>query len=369
MKTITDYWRTQFVELQKRFSEEMKKNNSDKQELRDKILDQSVKIKELESKIGELEKTVSSKEKTIGELEAETNSLIKKHKDGIIVLNNENLENIRLVEEKRNVKETVLISEFVRFLKKDIGYVDGLVRVLDEICKKKDERAVVKSLIMHTEWIAHLAEELSWFAIPFIREDGTAKPDVMLEEVLSGFGKITLEKNIKISKEIHEGLPEISIYPEHLKSVFTEIIKNAFDAMPDGGTLTISMKVTDESQRLSASKSAFISVVFTDTGRGIPEHLLRKIEKPFFSTKKNAGFGLGMTRVKKILDTYNGQLDISSEEDRGTVVDITFPAGLYASGDKKKDTDDKKAVSVNENADVNDRNKDTADKPPPPPSP
>lgn len=346
MKTITDYWRVKFVELQKQFSEERKKSNSEKQGLRDKIFEHSVVVKELQDKINELEKIVSSKEGIIGELETEVNSLVESHKAEIEMLKKENFENIRLVEEKRDVKETVLISEFVRFLKKDIGYIDGLTRVLDEICRKKDERVVVKSLVKHTQWMTNLAEELSWFAIPFIKEEGTVNPGMLVNEVLLGFNKLASEKNVKILKDIQSNIPEIPVSPDYLKLVFIEIIKNSFDAMPDGGTLTITAVVQRSTSNIQR-ESDFLEIGFSDTGRGIPEHLLRKIEKPFFSTKKRIGFGLGMTKVRKILDSYDGEMIVSSTEDRGTIVTLAFPVRTDA-GDKKTDDNIGKKENIEE---------------------
>ncbi|MFA5778753.1 MAG: ATP-binding protein [Elusimicrobiota bacterium] len=317
MKSLTDYWRTKFVELQKQFNDDKKKNNSEKKELKDKIFEQSVTIKELQDKISEFEKTVVEKEKIISKIETDKAAMEESHVKEIEKIKNENTENIRLIEQKNYDNETVLISEFVRFLKKDVGYINGLVRVLGEICKEKKSKKVIENLIEHLEWMSQLADELSWFSQPFKKEEGLTDAAYLLEKVVGEFKDSSAAKNVKITVDIREKIQEISIFESHLKTVFTEIIKNSLDAMPHGGLLTIKI------ERLPVEG---IVIEFSDTGRGIPSHLLEKVTKPFFSTKKKIGFGLGMTRVRKILDAYGYHLTITSEEDKGTTVKLTLKA-------------------------------------------
>ncbi|HAX62024.1 MAG TPA: hypothetical protein DCX95_05680 [Elusimicrobia bacterium] len=319
MKSLTDYWRTKFVELQKQFNDDKKKSDalrhSEKKELKDKIFEQSVAIKELQDKISEFEKTVSEKEKIISKIETAQKAMEESHEKETEKIKNENTEIIRLIEQKNYDNETVLISEFVRFLKKDVGYINGLVRVLGEICKEKEAKKIIENLIEHLEWMSQLAEELSWFSQPFKKEEGLTDAAYLLEKIVGEFNDSSAAKNIKISVESREKIQEISIFEEHLKTVFTEIIKNSLDAMPQGGLLTIKI------ERMPVEG---IIIEFSDTGRGIPVHLLEKVTKPFFSTKKKIGFGLGLTRVRKILDAYGYRLTITSEEAKGTSVKITF---------------------------------------------
>lgn len=319
MKSLTDYWRTKFVELQKQFNEEKKKSaalwHSEKKELKDKISEQSVTIKELENKISEFEKTAAEKEKKILKIETDREVMEESHAEEIEKIKNENTENIRLIEQKNCDNETVLIAEFVRFLKKDVGYVNGLVKVLGELCGEKKSKKIIENLIGHLEWMSQLADELSWFSQPFQKEEGLTDAAYLLEKIVGEFRESSAAKNVKISVDIREKTPEVPVPEEHLKTVFTEIIENSLDAMPNGGLLTIKI------ERLPAEG---IEIEFSDTGRGIPAHLVGKIMKPFFSTKKKIGFGLGMTRVRKILDAYGYRLTITSEEAKGTSAKITF---------------------------------------------
>ncbi|OGS46214.1 MAG: hypothetical protein A2539_02925 [Elusimicrobia bacterium RIFOXYD2_FULL_34_15] len=315
MKSLTDYWRAKFVELQHLFNDDKKKSNLEKKELKDKIFEHTATIKELQAKIEELEKNISETNKKIEIKEEEKKSLIIQTVNEIESVRQESIENVSIVENKKNNEEIILISEFVRFLRKDIGNVEGLTRVLSEICKGKKAKIILNTIIEHTEWMSKLADELSWFSEPVKKEDGTINPDVLFDEVISEFEEILFERNIKISKSAVEGIPEVAISKDHLKIIFTEVIRNSFDAMPKGGLINIKINFSDKN----------ILVEVSDTGRGIPVHLMPKVARPFFSTKKKNGFGFGLTRTRRILDVYNCQFDISSEEDIGTTVKISLP--------------------------------------------
>jgi PAS domain S-box-containing protein len=100
-----------------------------------------------------------------------------------------------------------------------------------------------------------------------------------------------------------------------LTEVMTNLILNAMDAMPDGGTLSI------------ASKDAVDAVVVTvtDTGIGMPEHVRRRVFEPFFSTKGESGSGLGLSMAYSIVRRHGGEIRVESEPNRGTTFTLTLP--------------------------------------------
>ncbi len=118
------------------------------------------------------------------------------------------------------------------------------------------------------------------------------------------------------------------------------IIKNSFEAMSDGGTLTISTGLTpsnagdnvpEEVSKLVVRDEMNIQVVIEDTGTGISEEMLDKIFTPFFTTK-SGGSGLGMSLTQKIVSDHWGFVDVTSELGVGTKFIVVLP--LYRAGDK-----------------------------------
>ena len=108
-----------------------------------------------------------------------------------------------------------------------------------------------------------------------------------------------------------------------LYHVFINLIKNALQAMPQGGKLNIFGKVNDK----------MVEIDFEDTGPGLSSHELGQIFQPFYSTKEGTqGLGLGLPICRKILERYGGQLAVQSQPGQGTLVKILLPkAGLGGS--------------------------------------
>ena len=104
--------------------------------------------------------------------------------------------------------------------------------------------------------------------------------------------------------------------PAALTELMTNLILNALDAMPDGGTLTITTRGEPRQQ---------ITLTVADTGIGMPEPVRRRIFEPFFSTKGEGGSGLGLSMVYSIVRRHGGEIRVESEPGRGATFTLTFP--------------------------------------------
>lgn len=122
-----------------------------------------------------------------------------------------------------------------------------------------------------------------------------------------------IPENIKVIVNIAPGFT-IDADPESIKRVFTNIIINAFQAMPEGGTLTIYAEKEDNMTK----------IFFKDTGVGIPKENLEKIFQPLFTTKAK-GTGLGLAVCKRIVEAHNGTIDVESELGKGSTFIIKLP--------------------------------------------
>jgi signal transduction histidine kinase len=112
-----------------------------------------------------------------------------------------------------------------------------------------------------------------------------------------------------------EELPAVGGNANYLQQVFLNLLINARDAMPKGGTISITTSLT----------GYHVSVRIGDTGCGIPKELQEKIFKPFFSTKGEKGTGLGLAICSKIIAQHKGELRVESEIGKGTAFTIFLP--------------------------------------------
>jgi signal transduction histidine kinase len=110
--------------------------------------------------------------------------------------------------------------------------------------------------------------------------------------------------------------------PEMIKQVFLNIILNAQQAMPDGGTLNIELLTSLNG--IMSSEPSVIEIIFQDSGPGIPEENLSRIFDPFFSTKES-GSGLGLAIVHNIVSQHNGSIDVENSPQGGAVFNLNFP--------------------------------------------
>jgi len=137
-----------------------------------------------------------------------------------------------------------------------------------------------------------------------------------LERVLDLFEVRLRTQRIELKRDIPKNLPRLRGDPGQLEQVFLNLFINAAHAMPDGGTLSVSVRSEIEGTLL---------VEVTDTGKGISSADLENVFRAFFTTREN-GSGLGLPLSRQIVMAHNGDIWIESVPDRGTSVYVRLPA-------------------------------------------
>ncbi|MCM8527886.1 MAG: ATP-binding protein [Lentisphaeraceae bacterium] len=167
-------------------------------------------------------------------------------------------------------------------------------------------------------------ERLDMIIHQFLGAVRSTKPEMLplrIEEVLSEslqFMKAEIEnKNIEVEAVFQEKIPMIHGDKNQLKQAFYNIIKNAIQAMPDGGRLTISCKTAND----------FLIITFEDTGKGIKLKNMGKIFESFY-TDRRGGTGLGLFIVERVLREHGGSVGVASNEGEGTIFTFRLPLHL-----------------------------------------
>lgn len=137
-----------------------------------------------------------------------------------------------------------------------------------------------------------------------------------IEKVLALANKYLQHRHIAIQRDSASDLPTVLAAPDELEQVFLNLVLNAVDAMPEGGTLCISSHMAQDGG---------LAVSFADTGHGIaPEHTDHVFE-PFFSTKEN-GTGLGLSVSYSVVQRHGGEISFQSKPGEGTTFTVWLPA-------------------------------------------
>ena len=127
------------------------------------------------------------------------------------------------------------------------------------------------------------------------------------------------EKKIKV--EIQDGLNNKPLIadPEQIRRALTNLLTNAIQASPLEGKVIISADI-------SPKEPDKIIISIRDNGPGIPDHIKKKLFRPFFTTRKD-GTGLGLANVKKIVDFHGGNVTAKNGEEKGAIFTIVLPLG------------------------------------------
>jgi signal transduction histidine kinase len=130
-------------------------------------------------------------------------------------------------------------------------------------------------------------------------------------------------QNIRLVRDLPPDLPLVMGDAPQLEQAFLNLILNAAEAMPDGGTLTIRSRAVHQPH--SSEGPAQVAVEFKDTGMGMSEELQRRAFTAVLNTTKAKGAGLGLAIVGRIVETHRGNLRIKSQIGRGTCIRATLP--------------------------------------------
>ena len=217
-----------------------------------------------------------------------------------------------------------------------LNIVNGYIEVAMQRCEV-DEKNCVLSLNEASENIfkaGDLAKKLlnifKWK--PLIKRN--IKLSTAIEKTIS---KFSVPKNLDISYDFDYKTKRMSVDGDEslIEEMFLHLLLNAVEAMTEKKRGTIKITADDISletdNNFKLPKGQYVKISIMDEGKGIPEEDLGKVYDPYFSTKDNPtkkGLGLGLTTCYSVSKNHGGHIEISSEESKGTTVDVYLPVSL-----------------------------------------
>ena len=181
--------------------------------------------------------------------------------------------------------------------------------------KYKSEEEHFNLVLSELERINLIVGEFLVLAKPTAREFKERQIASLLKDVVMLINAQAIMNNIQIFLECESDIPHVICEENQLKQVFVNILKNAIEAMPNGGIIDVKIKKKEKNR---------VSIYFIDQGLGIQEDRLLTLGEPFYTTKEK-GTGLGLMVSYKIVESHDGELKISSKVNRGTTVEVILP--------------------------------------------
>jgi signal transduction histidine kinase len=132
-------------------------------------------------------------------------------------------------------------------------------------------------------------------------------------------------QNIHLERRLQPDLPAVLGEATQLEQAFLNLILNGAEAMPTGGTLTITSRTLSDAHGIG--KPTHVTVEFKDTGQGMTEEQRRRAFSSVLSTTKSKGTGLGLAIVARVVEANRGKVKIKSRLGHGTTVSIVLPIG------------------------------------------
>lgn len=215
-----------------------------------------------------------------------------------------------------------LVTGVAHELRNPIGIIKATVQVMEKefemIPGISDYSTVIKEQVNRQN---RVIQELLDFGRPSTPIIQSVSVNTLIQAVLTFTEPLLRQHKIRLIKKLGEGLPQVEVDTERIKQVFVNLILNAVQAMPDGGSLTLATLADDQK----------VMVRFSDTGGGIAEEDLPNIFDPFYTTK-DGGTGLGLSISHQIIKVHGGAIDVSSVKSQGTSFTINLPVTRAVEG-------------------------------------
>ncbi len=219
-----------------------------------------------------------------------------------------------------------LVAGLAHEIKNPLGGIRGAAQLLSrKLNDNVDVAACTGVMIREVDRLSRLVEQLLTFGAAQPLDPQPINVHVLLHDALDVLGTELAAKGVVVRLEIDPSLPNTRGDAALLTSVFLNLVKNAMEAMPDGGVLTVLTRVeTDYHILRHAAAGKFLRVEVSDTGPGFPATVIGKVFEPFFTTKAR-GTGLGLAVCERIVAVHGGDIRAENRKPTGALITVNLP--------------------------------------------
>ncbi len=221
-------------------------------------------------------------------------------------------------------------SSIAHEIKNPMGGIKGAAQLLLEELTDSQLKEYARVIVSEVNRVSGLLENLSDLCQPAELRLEKVNIHQVLDDVIMLETNRAREKGVSVLMDYDPSIPEIPADPQKLMQLFINIVRNGVEAMPEGGTLSFSTKVSDQFKVTRSAEhqtaSRMLMVAVEDTGMGIAPEDLDRAFTPYFTTKEG-GSGLGLAVSMNIVEQHGGRIKLESRPGEGTVVKVFLPLG------------------------------------------
>lgn len=226
----------------------------------------------------------------------------------------------KLVRKEQLAAMGIMSSQIAHAVRNPLSTISLSTEMLSDELKRyrdvdtREARSLIDSIMNEVDRLNGVVEEYLLFVKQPELAHKACALDELLESLIKFLDKEAARRNISFIRSFEKDLPGPPIDERKLRQALINILRNSFDAMPQGGQIRLSTrKLKDD-----------VEITIEDTGTGISKEYLKRIFEPFFSTK-DLGTGLGLSIARDIIMEYGGGISCESKKDAGTIVKIRLP--------------------------------------------
>jgi two-component system sensor histidine kinase HydH len=224
----------------------------------------------------------------------------------------------QLVQSEKMAALGAMMAEITHEIRNPLVSIGGFTRRLAKKMEHSEEKKYIDIILSEVTRLEGIIQDnLSYIKEAAPQPVETDSAD-LIREILMLYEDELAQRHIRVETDFSPALPKLMIDPQQIKQAVINILKNAMEAMENGGTLTIRTYPSD------AAKEA--SIEFGDTGPGISSKVMHNVFNPYYTTKAR-GTGLGLPITNRIIKAHRGRIEMRNKETGGAVFTIKLPYG------------------------------------------
>jgi two-component system, NtrC family, sensor histidine kinase HydH len=252
-------------------------------------------------------------------------------------------ERYKLEEQLHQTERLAALGEMIAGVSHEIRNPLGIIRSTAELLSGRIEndrhRRFASIIVEESSRLNDILTEFLDFARPRDLRVSMCRIEDVVERNLRNIEPECEKLAVRVERAYNTGDYSLEADPDMLYRAFLNLLANALQAMPEGGTLRVSTGFCNGNAGMPE-----VELRVQDTGQGISREVQKKIFNPFFTTREK-GTGLGLAIVRSIIDSHNGDIEVESEAGKGTAMIIRLPF-FQPAGETKMETETDGEVAV-----------------------